>query len=155
LLCLGAPSPPSSLSACFFGLANTEPKSWMYYKLKSAKIKCLLRFSIAIIRSKCKKNLHISLHGFKYFSQKWDLMKNVLLSYLACSQIWLSLPWGSFTFLSSVRHRVPWTPLWFLFSFLEIKFSLFSLELGSILCVLFFFKNNLKFFILGTLSSKY
>jgi hypothetical protein len=65
-------------------------------RIKSAKIKCFLRFSIAIIRSKFKKNHQISIDGNFY---RWvkrvaksieGCLKN-LFSYLACSQIWLNL----------------------------------------------------------------
>jgi hypothetical protein len=48
----------------WFNAGYISPKSYMKKnKIKSAKIKWYLRFSIAIIRSKLKKNHQISLHG--------------------------------------------------------------------------------------------
>jgi hypothetical protein len=45
------------------------PKNWVI-NLKSAKIKCFLRFSITKIQLNSKKNRQISIHGFQVGSQK-------------------------------------------------------------------------------------
>ncbi len=63
------------------------------FKIKSAKMKKKSRFSIARTQPKFKKNRKISIHGYKEGSKKKrrNALKK-LVSYLACSQIWLNVP---------------------------------------------------------------
>jgi len=56
--------------------------------LKSAKIKCFLRFSIAKIQPNSNKNRQISKHGFQVGGKKKEkYVKFFLMPYLAHSQI--------------------------------------------------------------------
>jgi len=67
---------------------------WLYLlKNRSAKVKCFLRFSIVRIWPKFKKNCQIFLFTwFKWVARNIDRCFTILLSHLACSQIWLHLP---------------------------------------------------------------
>jgi len=77
----------------FYGLHRAIKGNW---KIKSAKTKCFVRFSIVRIRPKFKKNHQISLYMGQEASQKYRRMFfRKSLSYLACSQIWLNLSYGS------------------------------------------------------------
>ncbi len=72
-------------TAVFYLLAIHCQKAVL--KLKSAILKCLLRFSIARIRS----NIVRFLYMVQVCSQKYEIKYKKLFSYFACSQIWLNL----------------------------------------------------------------
>jgi hypothetical protein len=97
---------------------------WLYLlKNKNDKVKCFSRFSIVRIWPKFKKNCQIFLFTwFKWVARNIERCFTILLSHLACSQIWLHLPldhchFGSITKLT--KNTVLW---WKAFSNLA-KFS--------------------------------
>ncbi len=55
------------------------------FVIKSAKIMCFLRFSIARIRPNFKKNCQISTYGLSKVAQNIEVCFKILLSYLVCS----------------------------------------------------------------------
>jgi hypothetical protein len=62
-------------------------------KVKGAQINYLLRFSIARIQPNFKETLSDILYMLQVGSQKIHKdVQQILLSYLACSHIWLNLP---------------------------------------------------------------
>jgi hypothetical protein len=61
-------------------------------EITSARIMYFLRFSIAIIPPKTKKNRQISIHGSSRIAKNIQGLFKILVSYLACSQICLNLP---------------------------------------------------------------
>ncbi len=75
-----------ALSAAVFILLAIQCQKAVL-KVKSAILKCLLIFSIAIIRS----NIVRFLYMVQVCSQKYKLRFKKLFSYLACGQIWLNL----------------------------------------------------------------
>jgi hypothetical protein len=52
---------------------------------------CFLKFSIARIQPKFKKNLHIFIHGSSRVAKNIEGYFKFLFSYLSCNQIWLIL----------------------------------------------------------------
>jgi len=64
------------------------------FVIKSAKIMCFLRFSIARIWPKFKKICQISIYGLSKVAQNIEGCLKILLAYLACSQIWLNIPFN-------------------------------------------------------------
>ncbi len=78
-------------STLFVLLALFSPK--VILKNKSAKVKCFSRISIVRIWRKFKKNCQIFLFTwFKWVARNIERCFTILLSHLACSQIWLYLP---------------------------------------------------------------
>jgi hypothetical protein len=73
-------------------------------KLKSSEIKCYLRiFNNQNFNQKFKKDRQISIHGSSRVAKKYRRdVSSILLSYLACSQIWLNLPMGDPHFLATL-----------------------------------------------------
>jgi hypothetical protein len=72
--------------------------------MKSSEIKCYLRiFNNQNFNQKFKNESPDFYTWFKYGSQKYRRdVSSILLSYLACSQIWLNLPMGDRHFLASL-----------------------------------------------------
>ncbi len=108
-------------STLLFLLALFSPE--VILKNKSAKVKCFSRISIVRIWPKFKKNCQIFLFTwFKWVARNMERCFTILLSHLACSQIWLYLPMDHCHFgyiIKLTKNTVLW---WKAFSNLA-KFS--------------------------------
>jgi hypothetical protein len=68
------------------------------------KIKCFLRFSIAIIHQKLRKiAIFLSVHGSSSQPTIIEGRFEILLSYLPCSHIWLNLDHRQFGYFTKLR----------------------------------------------------
>ncbi len=118
-------------STLFVLLALFSPE--VILKNKSAKVKCFSRISIVRIWGKFKKNCRIFLFTwFKWVARNVERCFTILLSHLACSQIWLYLAMDHCHFgyiIKLTKNTVLW---WKAFSNLA-KFSKLAknIEIGQ------------------------
>jgi hypothetical protein len=86
----------SNLSSLLFFLAGyTYSQKDILRKIESGKIKCFLRFFIAIIGPEFKKKHQISIHGsiiLKVQNKEGCFKKFYIHKFISCDQIWLILP---------------------------------------------------------------
>jgi hypothetical protein len=91
-------NPSQKHNASVFNVQNIRTYQLLFIskdiviKIKSVKIKCFLRFSIAIIWSNFKRKSPDFYTWFKYVAKNIDDGQKILLSYLAYSQIGLNPP---------------------------------------------------------------